>query len=630
MSHRSWPRWFALVWAAACVFAAAPASAEVAVFSNRTRERLTISVLPDGAQPQPLTLEVGESRPVFYQQALSVRFPAGLVERTYQAAPKNAYFFTRGRGDEELRLEQIGFSRNEPAPSEPAALGVGFGRQSTVIPVKILVDDDEPTHRQIWEANLRKRVTAASEILERHSGVKLSIVAVGTWDSDNRQHDFTQSMSEFEREVTPQPARLVIGFSSQYDVRSGRIHMGGTRGALHPYILLKERSPNILETERIELLVHELGHYLGASHSPEPQSVMRPLLTSSVQRQAGSRIGFDPVNTLLMAMLGDEMRSRGVKRLADVSRPTRQRMEEIYGVLAKALPNDPAASQYLQLLALTTGQPAGQSAGQAGSQPALPGAATIPVPMPNQAELADTARTLSQLLQVVRSRRPQGLAQPAAEGDEPSAAEWYTGDQLTEFYVRQAALAVVQLEPQEMEKVFLLSLGIFFDESGALLKFPATAPFVMGVENDGMRESRLQILGSPTMRNRRDLAQHFFVSAHLAATLGPQVALSLGLGKEMLDANGGSGFSFADLAADRAGVEFAQRVAAGKISLDELSQRFAVADYLPPVDDLVEGLKLDELRTRYGEITDDAFQAELERIESLVLALPIYNRAESK
>lgn len=616
MIRRHLPHWFALVWAVACGLATTPAGAEVAVFSNRTRERLTVSVLPDGVQSQPLTLEVGESRPVFYRRALSVRYQEGLIERTTQVAAKSAYFFTRGNGDEPLRLEQIGFAHNKPAPSEPGGL-VNY-QQVAVIPVKILVDDDEPTHRRIWEANLRTRVAAASDILERHCGVKLNVVAVGTWDSDDQQHDFSASLREFEREVTPQPARLAIGFSSQYNVQSGRVHMGGTRGALHPYILLKERSRTMLDTERLELLVHELGHYLGASHSPEPQSVMRPLITSSLQRKAGSRIGFDPVNTLLIAMVGDEIRSRGVRRLADVSRPTRTRMEEIYGVLAKALPNDPAAGQYLQLLTVSRMQRAAQPTAKAAARAPAPPAMSVQ----DEAALRDTRRTLAHLVQVVRARRPE----PAAPGEQLPADRWYTGDQLTEFYVRQAALATVQLEPQEPEKAFLLALGVFLDETGALLKFPATAAFVGNVERESQRESRLGILGSPTMRDRRDLAQHFFLSAYLTATMGPQVALSLGVAKEMKDANGGSGFSFVDLTADRAGIEFAQRVTAGKISLGELSERFTVDDYLPPTDDLVEGLQLDELKTRYGQLADDAFQAELKGIEARILALPVYSR----
>lgn len=586
-----------------------PALAEVSVFSNRTPSRLTVSVVPDGTRSQQLTLAVGESRPVFFERALRVIYLEGLVEHSYQVAPKSAYFFTRGQGDEPLRMEQIGFGSSKPVSSAPGSRNIGDRNQPATITVKLLVDDDEPTHRQIWEAKLRKRVAAASEILEKHCGLKLNVVAVQTWDTDDKVHNFARSMREFENEVNPHPAQLAIGFSSQYKVQSGRVHMGGTRGALHPFILLRERSRNILEPERLELLVHELGHYLGASHSPEPTSVMRPLLTGGLQRRAGARVQFDPVNTLLIAMLGDELRSRKVKRLADVSPPTRQRMGEIYRVLTKALPKDPAAAQYLQLLGLTGMRPI----------------ARVQPEIQDRKMISDTRRAVMQLVKVTKSRRPEA----AAEQRSPDGPRWYTGDQLTEFYVKQAALAALQLDPDQLEQVFLLSLGVFLDDSGTLLKVPTISAFVANVENETQREDRISILGSPTMHDRRDLARHFFISAHLATTLGPEAALKLGLGKEMMDANGGSGFSFADLAANLAGIEFAKRVSAGKISLEELSQRFEVADYLPAVDDLSEGLTIADLRARFGEISDRAFQTELAQIERRVLELPNYRRSSS-
>jgi len=598
-----------LLLAATAAGISVPASAEVAVFSNRTPDRLTVSVVPDGMRPKPLTLAVGESRPVFYERALRVIYLEGLVEHSYQVAPKSAYFFTRGQGDEPLRMEQIGFGSNKSAPSSPAPRHVGGRNQSATITVKLLVDDDEPTHRQIWEAKLRKRVATASEILEKHSGIKLKVVAVQKWDSDDKVHNFPLSMREFEKEVNPHPAQLAIGFSSQYRVQHGRVHMGGTRGALHPYILLRERSRSILEPERLELLVHELGHYLGASHSPEPTSVMRPLLTGGLQRRANARVRFDPVNTLLIAMLGDELRSSNVRRLADVSPPTRQRMGEIYRVLTKALPNDPAAGQFLQLLGLTRRRPI----------------ARVQPEVQDRKMISDTRRAVMQLVKVTKSRRPD----TSADEQSLDGTRWYTGDQLTEFYVKQAALAALQLDPEQLEQVFLLSLGVFLDDSGTLLKVPTISAFVANVENESQRDDRISILGSPTMYDRRDLARHFFMSAHLATTLGPEAALKLGLGKEMMDANGGTGFSFADLAANLAGIEFAKSVSAGKISLDDLSQRFEVADYLPPVDDLSEGLTIADLRARYGEISDRAFQTELAQIERRVLDLPSYSRSSS-
>lgn len=61
-----------------------------------------------------------------------------------------------------------------------------------------------------------------------------------------------------------------------------------------------------------------------------------------------------------------------------------------------------------------------------------------------------------------------------------------------------------------------------------------------------------------TLGGREDLAKHWTLSAALAATLGGQVARSMGAWKELADsAKGGSGFSFVDLAADRSGERFA-------------------------------------------------------------------------
>lgn len=61
-----------------------------------------------------------------------------------------------------------------------------------------------------------------------------------------------------------------------------------------------------------------------------------------------------------------------------------------------------------------------------------------------------------------------------------------------------------------------------------------------------------------TLAGREDLAKHWAVSAALTASLGSQVARSMGTWKELADSTkGGSGFSFVDLAADRSGERFA-------------------------------------------------------------------------
>ena len=76
-----------------------------------------------------------------------------------------------------------------------------------------------------------------------------------------------------------------------------------------------------------------------------------------------------------------------------------------------------------------------------------------------------------------------------------------------------------------------------------------------------------------TLNGRHDSAQHFVISAALAAWAGEPVAEAIGLYKELDDARRGSGFSFADLAADRAGTRFGELVAKASARLDEALQR---------------------------------------------------------
>jgi hypothetical protein len=129
------------------------------------------------------------------------------------------------------------------------------------------------------------------------------------------------------------------------------------------------------------------------------------------------------------------------------------------------------------------------------------------------------------------------------------------------------------------------------------------------------------------MQERADLAKHFFVSAHLVALAGSDVARSAGLIKEFNDARGESGFSFADMAANRAGIVFANAVLTGRLTLDDVAQRFTVDAFLPAVDDLQEQLGVSQLSEAFGGIGDARLNAELSRIEARIQRLPVYQAA---
>jgi hypothetical protein len=126
---------------------------------------------------------------------------------------------------------------------------------------------------------------------------------------------------------------------------------------------------------------------------------------------------------------------------------------------------------------------------------------------------------------------------------------------------------------------------------------------------------------------RSDLAEHFALSALLSAASGQAIADWVGLYKELTDAHAREGFSFADLAADRAGARLG-RAATDPASAAAIQARAAdglsEADILPAIDDLPGDLSDAELTRRFGGIGAPAYNAMITRIDLDVDALPLY------
>jgi hypothetical protein len=131
-----------------------------------------------------------------------------------------------------------------------------------------------------------------------------------------------------------------------------------------------------------------------------------------------------------------------------------------------------------------------------------------------------------------------------------------------------------------------------------------------------------------TLAERGDFAQHFSVSAALAAVAGTPLSNAVGLYKEIDDSRGGSGFSFADLAADRAGTHFGERAVASARSALQMQERVTIglveADFMPPARDLPEGLSEAEFKRRYGSVDSPRYREVAERIEQRLGALALY------
>ena len=123
-----------------------------------------------------------------------------------------------------------------------------------------------------------------------------------------------------------------------------------------------------------------------------------------------------------------------------------------------------------------------------------------------------------------------------------------------------------------------------------------------------------------TLAGRADWARHYCLSAALVVVENPFLSDAGGLMKEQLDALAqGSGFSFGDLAADRAGVRFAE-VATDPSTAAALQVRvqggFVAGDFFPAIGDLPENLTLEEFRRDFGGVGSPRYREKINDIEA--------------
>jgi hypothetical protein len=97
----------------------------------------------------------------------------------------------------------------------------------------------------------------------------------------------------------------------------------------------------------------------------------------------------------------------------------------------------------------------------------------------------------------------------------------------------------------------------------------------VGLEaNNELVQQAIRLREGASLRGREDWGRHYLLSAALSVLKNPLVSDAAGLIKEELDAlSQGSGFSFGDLAADRAGVRFAQAATHSEASAKAMQVR---------------------------------------------------------
>ena len=131
-----------------------------------------------------------------------------------------------------------------------------------------------------------------------------------------------------------------------------------------------------------------------------------------------------------------------------------------------------------------------------------------------------------------------------------------------------------------------------------------------------------------TLQGRNDLQKHFVYSIALQVFSSVGASDAIGEYKEFLDANqGGSGFSFADLQADRAGTRLAMIATSNEyraIRAQQILSQVTDQELLPSIDQLEEGLSAEAFKLSYRDVSSKTYQQKLNRIDDNLKTLPIY------
>ena len=131
-----------------------------------------------------------------------------------------------------------------------------------------------------------------------------------------------------------------------------------------------------------------------------------------------------------------------------------------------------------------------------------------------------------------------------------------------------------------------------------------------------------------TLMKRNDLPKHYLISAAIAVAADSGLSNMIGLSKEIEDSRGGTGFSFADLAADRAGIRMGELATASPQQAETLQKRMSSVrgetDFMPRIDRLPEGITDIEFQKKYRDSNSSAFRRVEEEINNRLTSCRVF------
>ncbi len=170
----------------------------------------------------------------------------------------------------------------------------------------------------------------------------------------------------------------------------------------------------------------------------------------------------------------------------------------------------------------------------------------------------------------------------------------------------------------------LMALALYFGSNSFEL-------LVGDVSNltSSQRQTRTFLRRKVTLRNRVDLQKHFMYSVALQLFGNSKASDAIGELKEFLDSNpGGSGFSFADLMADRAGTRFARLATESEVAAlqiqNTITNSLTENDFMPQIHGIPEGISADLFNENYRDVESTEYKQMISFLDDRLAELTLY------
>ncbi len=231
-----------------------------------------------------------------------------------------------------------------------------------------------------------------------------------------------------------------------------------------------------------------------------------------------------------------------------------------------------------------------------------------------------------QLVKLLRSE-----ARTAVSVDYTEEIRTYVGflEKLEGTLTDEARISIYPYLKEIVEKIAVRRIATGSESRAAVLALATYCGHVRFQDLLGkvMQDSSARNCSKAKLMDRIDLRLHFAISAGLTVLDKEGSAFAVGEAKELLDSrSGGSGFSFDDLLADRAGIKFATFLMdASDKDIEFLRTALQTeADIMPTYQGLPNGISQEQFESTYKNVEGELYKSILQDIDMRLERLPIY------